>query len=41
MPGDPGGPGDPSQTSLSLLAFTGADLGALVVAGAARLPVVG
>lgn len=34
MPGDPGGP---SQTSLSLLAFTGADLGALVVAGAALI----
>jgi len=37
MPGDPGGPGNPSQTSLSLLAFTGADLGALVVAGAALI----
>ena len=37
MPGDPGGPGGPSQTSLSLLAFTGADLGALVVAGAALI----
>src|ERR1039457_7052658 len=37
MPGDPGGPGDPSQTSLSLLAFTGADLGALVIAGAALI----
>src|ERR1017187_9671004 len=33
----PGGPGDPSQTSLSLLAFTGADLGALVIAGAALI----
>jgi hypothetical protein len=32
MPDDPGGP---SQTSLSLLAFTGADLGALVITGAA------
>jgi hypothetical protein len=40
MPGDPGGPGGaggPSQTSLSLLAFTGADLGALVIAGVALI----
>jgi hypothetical protein len=38
MPGDSGhtgDPGGPSQTSLSLLAFTGADLGALVITGAA------
>jgi hypothetical protein len=38
IPGNPAQgnvPGDPSQTSLSLLAFTGADLGALVIAGAA------
>jgi hypothetical protein len=34
MPGDPGAP---SQTSLSLLAFTGADLGALVIAGGALI----
>jgi hypothetical protein len=40
MPGDPSQgnvPADPSQTSLSLLAFTGADLGALVIAGAALI----
>jgi hypothetical protein len=40
MPGDASQgnkPGDPSQTSLSLLAFTGADLGALVIAGTALI----
>jgi hypothetical protein len=40
MPGNPSRgnmPGEPSQISLSLLAFTGADLGALVIAGAALI----
>lgn len=37
LPGGGNMPGDPSQTSLSLLAFTGADLGALVIAGAALI----
>jgi hypothetical protein len=37
LPGGGNVPGDPSQTSLSLLAFTGADLGALVIAGTALI----
>jgi hypothetical protein len=37
LPGGGNVPGDPPQTSLSLLAFTGADLGALVIAGAALI----